>query len=347
MAALFKGHPCLEGAGWLAEEAMGFLENSHASSTSRTYRSAMNQFRSFAAIFSTTSWVICWQDPTPLDLVLFMTWIIVFVQVSSLHVYLYAIRNAVMRQGRPDPLRHYMVEMAWRGIKRALKPRRDNRMALTVPMLKAIAAKLVGTCSPETADLDHDLIVLMAIMVIGVFGLFRVGELVVSGSGSRVLWRRQVQVKLEAGVRVLVISLEASKTDPFRFGVDVRLGEQQEARICPLAWHRAYEASTVRHGISIADGKAFFRWKDGKRVTRQAFVDRARALVARAGYQAHKFNGISLRKEAQLVCRWPVLGNWLSCVLAVGALGVSLGTWRLPLRCYCESRRRWAASKTD
>eukprot|EP00808_Paulinella_micropora_P022194 g59760.t1 len=67
-----------------------------------------------------------------------MTYIIGQVSVGTLKVYLYCIRNLCLAHGQADPLRNYHVERCWRGIKRSNKKGNDNRLILTVDLLKTV-----------------------------------------------------------------------------------------------------------------------------------------------------------------------------------------------------------------
>ena len=89
-------------------------------------------------------------------------------------------------------------------------------------------------------------IVTLTIMVWGVFGLFRIGELVVSGKAkfARVLKWRHVRLSRDEGLNVLIVYLDGSKTDPFRRGVEVRLCQQDDQLMCPIAWGGNAEAWT-------------------------------------------------------------------------------------------------------
>ncbi len=105
------------------------------------YSSAVRQFKKFAQMFPTEDHNIKWWDPTSIDVIMYMTYMAPALEVGSLKVYLYAIRDFVMRRGGDDPLKHYLVEMTYRGIKRSKRGKRDRRLALTVDILvKAIRA---------------------------------------------------------------------------------------------------------------------------------------------------------------------------------------------------------------
>eukprot|EP00808_Paulinella_micropora_P029308 g68021.t1 len=255
------------------EEAVGFLDGGLAYSTSRSYASGVNRLKSFADTFETEGWEIRWWEPDPALLVLFMTYIIGQISVGTLKVYLYGIRNYYLAHGQVDPLKSYHVERCWRGIKRSKKKGKDNRLTLTVDLLKAVVTFATGLLAKGgTGPRDaHDLIVLCTIMVWGVFGLFRIGELVVSGPKryARVLRRMHCVLLTECEESFLCINLDGSKTDPFRGGLDVWLADLDVMVLSPVFWFRRHESSLLSVGLNRGKAQAMFRWADGVTVTRE------------------------------------------------------------------------------
>eukprot|EP00808_Paulinella_micropora_P004399 g2847.t1 len=122
----------------------------------------------------------------------------------------------------------------------------DNRLTLTVDLLKTVVTFVVrplaeGGMSPRE---KHDLIVLCIFMVWGVMGLFRIGELVVSGPKrhARVLRRMHCTLFSERDESLLCINLDGSKTDPFRGGLDVWLADLDVVILSPVFWLQRYES---------------------------------------------------------------------------------------------------------
>eukprot|EP00808_Paulinella_micropora_P000355 g41189.t1 len=296
----FEGHPAAETASWLVNEAVGYLECGLAYNTSRSYTSGVNRLKAFAETFASDTWAIRWWEPDPALLILFMTYVIGQISVGSLKVYLYGIRNFCLAHGQADPLRNYHVERCWRGIKRSKRKGKDNRLTLTIDLLEKAASfaveQLAGSLSPRA---KHDLIVLCTIMVWGVFGLFRIGELVISGPKryARVLRRSHCALAEDGGETFLRINLDGSKTDPFRGGVDVWLANLSCMMLSPVFWFHRLESSALSVGLNRGKAQPMFRWADGISVERTRFVADARTLLARTGVDdGTRFNGISLRR---------------------------------------------------
>ena len=230
-----------------------------------------------------------------------MTYVIAQVAVGSLKVYLYGIRDFCLARGQADPLRNYHVERCWRGIKRLKKRGKDKRLTLTVNLLlRATVFAMQQISTREMGPRDrHNLTVICTIMVWGVVGLFRIGELVVSGPRryARVLRRYHCTRCIDDGEEFLRINLDGSKTDPFRGGLDAWLGSLDDSAISPLFWHSQLEATSVSVGLNRGKAQAMFRWADGQAVAREQFVKKARDLLAAAGIDdGSSFNGISLRR---------------------------------------------------
>ena len=282
----------------LVREAVALMEASKAASTKDTYRSAVEKWKRFVSIFSSPQWPIVWHAPTRWDMVLYLTWMAPFMKLASIHVYLYAMRDMVMRQGRPNPLDCHFLELTWRGIKKTKKETVMKRWALTVPLLRRVIVAAIAKVRGDMTKLSYEVIVTLTVMVWGVFGLFRVGELVVSGKAkfARVLRWRHVRLSQDDGLEVLIIFLDGSKTDPFRRGVEVRLCRQDEQLLCPIAWRKRLREAMERRGVEATSGAAVFRWGSGKNVDRGSFVERGKALAKMAGLDEAGFNGISLRK---------------------------------------------------
>eukprot|EP00808_Paulinella_micropora_P031585 g53807.t1 len=160
----------------------------------------------------------------------------------------------------------------------------------------ALSQLAAGSLSPRA---KHDLIVLCTIMVWGVFGLFRIGELVISGPKryARVLRRSHCALAEDGGETFLHINLDGSKTDPFRGGVDVWLANLSCMMLSPVFWFHRLESSALSVGLNRGKAQPMFRWADGISVERTRFVADARTLLARAGVDdGTRFNGISLRR---------------------------------------------------
>ena len=64
-------------------EAIAHMEASKAASTTDTYRSAVEKWKTFVSIFSSPQWPIVWHAPTRWDMVMYLTWIAPFLKLAS------------------------------------------------------------------------------------------------------------------------------------------------------------------------------------------------------------------------------------------------------------------------
>ena len=108
----------------------------------------------------------------------------------------------------------------------------------------------------------------------------------------------------------LTIQIKASKMDLFRQGVTVYIGRATE-ELCPVAAILNY---MVRRGSTSGP---FFKFSDGRLLTRERFVKVVRTALDHAGIQSAHYTGHSFRigvatTAAQCVCK--TLSSRLSAV---------------------------------
>ena len=120
------------------------------------------------------------------------------------------------------------------------------------------------------------------------FGFMRAGELVVpSDSGfdpSCHLVAGNVLVNSQSSPSYLVVNIKASKTDPFRQGVQIHLG-RTNSKLCSVVAILSY---MVKRGTS--DGP-FFRFEDDKYLTRDRFVTTVCTALVTSGVNPAHYAG--------------------------------------------------------
>ena len=82
--------------------------------------------------------------------------------------------------------------------------------------------------------------------------------------------------------RLLRVRIKASKTDPFRVGVDIFVGKTGN-KLCPVTAVLSY---MVRRGPSPGP---FFRFANGVPLTRPRFVAKVKDALAKAGVDAGRY----------------------------------------------------------
>ena len=122
------------------------------------------------------------------------------------------------------------------------------------------------------------------------FGFLRAGEIVVPSDNtydpSAHLSVGDVRIDNTSEPQYIEVILKASKTDPFRQGVRVYLGRSQ-ADVCPVSAILAY---MVLRGSTPG---MFFKFVDGRLLTRARFVSSVRSALSAAGISDSRYSGHS------------------------------------------------------
>ena len=109
---------------------------------------------------------------------------------------------------------------------------------------------------------------------------------------------KDVSIDEYSNPKWLKVHLKASKTDPFRKGVDIVVGRTYN-KICPVAAVLGY---LVIRGNSPG---FLFKYQDGRLLTKSRFVEAVREALGRAGLNPKAFAGHSFRIGAQnSQCLW-------------------------------------------
>ncbi len=142
----------------------------------------------------------------------------------------------------------------------------------------------------DAGSFDHKM--LWAAATVCFFGFFRAGELTVPTDSAydptAHLNFEDVAMDSLTQPSLLQIRLKASKTDPFRRGVDVFIGYSGDS-LCPVRALATY--LSVRGGSS----GMLFHFQDGRLLTRERFVANVRRALERTGLKCGAYAGHSFR----------------------------------------------------
>ena len=164
-------------------------------------------------------------------------------------------------------------------------------------------------------NFDH--IMLWAACTLCFFGFLRSGEISVPSDNcydpGAHLSLTDVAVDNLSDPSVLQVRIKASKTDPFRKGVDIFLGRTGDD-ICPISAMLAYVA------VRGDEPGPLFRFANGKPLTRDRLVTAVRVALSAAGRSEGHYAGHSFRVGAATTaaqCGIPdsaiqTLGRWKS-----------------------------------
>ena len=239
-------------------------------------------------------------------------------KVRTIKSYLSALRFSQIIQGLPDPFvaRLPLFDCALKGIKRAQveggapsKP----RLPITPPLLRILKVAWI----PPVSSPDPDGLMLWAASCTGFFGFLRAAEFTTPSKAAydpgAHLSLSDVALASHTKSEVVRITIKASKTDPFRKGVQVYLGKTG-ADICPVSALVSYLA--VR---GAAPGPLFV-FVNGTPLSRLALVQHVRSAISAAGIDASPYSGHSFRigaastaaKNGVEDCMIQTLGRWKS-----------------------------------
>ena len=92
----------------------------------------------------------------------------------------------------------------------------------------------------------------------------------------------------------VALHLKASKTDPFRDGVDIHLFPSG-ASVCPVISLDRYVEFQEKTFERNNDKESFFVMENGKALTRNYFIYSLKRILTSLGYNSDLYNGHSLR----------------------------------------------------
>lgn len=293
------------------------LAHSLAETTRAGYRSAIASLASFCA----QQKLQLGFPVSPDTLCLWMAAVSCKLTYGSIRVYLHGIGTTHTELGMPSPLDSKLLWRMFAAVKRLQGAQASKqKLPITTELLLSLERWQVCGTVPGLS--------LRAAMWLGTCGLLRSGEFALSGRSSRCL-RRSDLVFLDAAQHRLTapedwpraacmrVHLAASKTDPFRHGVDV-LVSNAHAR-------RAMTEYMQTRNIG-ADDAALFVGGDGNApLTVAELLKHTRALLAAAGIaDASKYAGHSFRRGGATSLHYAgvpdslirVMGRWRSFTFA-------------------------------
>ena len=266
-----------------------YCEQALAASTQKSYNSAKRRYIQFCALHHI--------HPTPLNEQTLCRYVAYLanegVAHSSIKCYLAALRHLHIEQDLGDPHISSMpkLELVTRGVKRAQSQtgKLRARQPITPELLTKMKIAWLG------AGASWDGCMLWAAATLCFFGFLRSGEITVpddsSLDDSAHLTFKDVAVDRLESPSMVRVHLKQSKTDPFRLGVDIVVGEA-EGPLCPVE-------AMVRYLAARGGGSGpLFMFRDNKPLTRSRFVIRVREALRIMGIDESPYSGHSFRSGA-------------------------------------------------
>ena len=250
------------------------MDHAIATSTRRTYSSAKRRYLSFCHMYHI--------PPLPSSEKSLCRYVALLANEGLAHgsikCYLAAVRHLHIEEGRGDPGISDMakLELVLKGIKmvRASKRKMGSRQPITPELLH----KMRGVWLGQPAGWDGKM--LWAAATLCFFGFLRSGEITVPSESefdeARHITFGDISVDCLDKPTTLRLRLKASKTDPFRVGVDVFVGKTG-GPLCPVMAVLDYVV------VRGARQGPLFHFQDGRPLTRARFVERVRGALTRAG----------------------------------------------------------------
>ena len=267
-----------------------YFLNGLSASTRKSYDAAKNRYKTFCEASNT--------QPLPLSEAALCQFVSHLANDNLCHstikCYLSAVRHLSIAEGHGDPGISSMVrlEQVVKGIKAVqakAPPSRPTRLPITPELLRKMKQ------SWSRADKWNGTM-LWAASTLCFFGFFRSGEITVGGSEASFdsgvhLTFNDVTVDSLENPQMLKVRLKASKTDPFRVGIDIYVGRTKND-LCPVAAVLAYMA------LRGQGPGPLFTFKDGKPLTRARLVAEVKQALATAGVDCSHYSGHSFRSGA-------------------------------------------------
>ncbi len=211
---------------------------------------------------------------------------------TTIKSYLSAVRHLQIANNLPDPHMSDMpkLEGVLKGIK-SVQARAQQKQRTRLPITPAILLRICSSWEQQTGPKD-DHLMLWAAATLCFFGFMRSGEITVPSDGSfdckAHMTYEDVSVDNVTNPQKVKVRLKASKTDPFRKGVDIVIGRTQN-KLCPV---------TAMLSYLVARGQKpgfLFQFQDGRLLTKSRFVEAVRQVLVTIGLNPRHYAGHSFR----------------------------------------------------
>jgi hypothetical protein len=264
-----------------------------AASTQKSYHSAFNQFGTFCVKVGASPFVV--------DEALLCFYVAYVAYRFKLKVpmgkaltikrYLYGIRATHLQHGLTDPLKdcqllHYMM----RGVKKYLAaPGAPKKLPITTALL----VRVMRDGGFRNTFEDH---IFLAMCVLAVFGLLRCGEFTRKDKSDLDFPKVKHLTQHKSEPDFLSLRLEASKTDPFRFGCSITFAPTTSSGLNPVVRAKALLKLLSASNRARPDDP-LFPMANGEAFLRTNFLAKLKAhLIFAKIPELSRYTGNSFRK---------------------------------------------------
>jgi hypothetical protein len=306
----------------LVEQARHVLWQTLAEGTRSTYKSGVNHLAKFCLEHR-----LILAFPVDRDtLCLWLGSCLHKLNFASMRVYLHAVATAHVELGFDSPIVGPNGRLIWRMLRGMKRIQGAHAARQRLPMTTTILQKLevvqdVGTLKGACVR---------AAMWLATCGLLRSGEVAHKSKGSVPLLRRDLTFHAQdeseltsqamwASACYMKLHVAASKTDPFRQGVDVVISNERAitAMLCYLHLRGPTQPDAMLLASSPGDAAPSLRVTDLVSST-QALLDKAGVIDSRLylGHSFRKGGATSLHEAGMPDSLIKTMGRWLSFAFA-------------------------------
>lgn len=299
----FANHPCASSHPSLIQKTQLFLSLAIGDSTRLSYTSGVKNFLKFVDAAGIT-------PAFPASVETLCIWISSLaaepsnLKIGTCKVYLSGVINQHLERGFNNPLEKSppMLDRIFTGIKRWTGlTTNDNqthsriKLPITTTMLRSFAPLL-----------DHhkrsDALVL-AMMWLATTAMLRISEFTIDNKDNDHLLSLSqlsfiahnnttidtLRVNDIKAIKHAILHLQASKTDPFRAGVDITIAATETIQhLCSYLAH-------IKHQ-RVNNNSPLFSFSDGAAANRSWFMKQVSTLLSQSGYNAQHYTSHSFRK---------------------------------------------------
>lgn len=277
--------------------------------TRTTYMSGVKQFLLFLQETDNLAEVV--ELPLrPYDLLMYTEYLLQKFKPGTVRAYQCHLGYALEAMGYKKP--SWSAVPAMNRVFRQLKARAKFTATKKFPVTTAMGATLVR--GGDSANLDH--LICSLVLMTGISGLFRLGELLVTGTkkhdSRRILRRDHVVFRPSiAEPTHMEIFLQYSKTDKYGVGTTIFIPTNPDVECCPVRLMIRWFSYLPDHPCA-----PIFQWPSGQLMTKSSFISWLRRGLRVAGYDDRMYAGHSLRRGGAVTAKAAGLSE--SMIMALG-----------------------------
>lgn len=288
----------------LYQEARVLVHKGLKANTQKTYTAAQRQYMSFCKLYSLS--MLPASEDQLLSYVAFLHRR--ELSASTISVYLAAVRSLHVSEGYQNPLKDTLrLQQALRGI--GLEQKAPVQK---FPITADVLSQLSNLCT------NYDSLMIWTAMNVGYFGLFRAGEICVTGNKFDPKLNLCLSDVVLVPSQSLTVFVKRSKTDRHNQGVHVHIGCSQQ-KICAVCTMETY-ISQRSALFGNSPQSPLFVSSSGLALTRAAFNSHIKAFISKLGKNPSHYSGHSLRAGGASdaakngLSEWEIklMGRWTS-----------------------------------